>query len=108
MRPYISFNKKGNLLAVSANDNQIKILANDHGRELLQTSAVDYGDSSGCEELQQSSAFVSGDASRYLTESFRQVSNENSKSLYNLLAGNVFYLCSSTGTAFCKSDVCAS
>lgn len=54
--PYICFNKKGNLLAVSADDNQIKILANDHGHELLQKSA-----------------FVSGD-SGCLTESFRKVS----------------------------------
>ncbi|KAK4415399.1 Topless-related protein 1 [Sesamum alatum] len=46
--PYICFNKNGNLLAVSADDNQIKILANDHGRELLQTSSFVSGDSSGC------------------------------------------------------------
>ncbi|KAL0291040.1 UNVERIFIED_CONTAM: Topless-related protein 1 [Sesamum angustifolium] len=46
--PYICFNKNGNLLAVSADDNQIKILANDHGRELLQTSDFVSGDSSGC------------------------------------------------------------
>ncbi|KAK6119711.1 hypothetical protein DH2020_046530 [Rehmannia glutinosa] len=56
-RPYICFNKKGNLLAVSADDNQIKILANDNGHELLQTSAI-----------------VSGDLSGYLTESFSQLS----------------------------------
>ncbi|KAK4491060.1 hypothetical protein RD792_001782 [Penstemon davidsonii] len=36
--PYIRFNKKGTLLAVSADNNQIKILANDQGTELLQTS----------------------------------------------------------------------
>ncbi|KAL3650682.1 hypothetical protein CASFOL_007085 [Castilleja foliolosa] len=52
-RPYICFNKKGTLLAVSAHDNRIKILANDDGRELLRKS----GDSSGC-----------------LTESFRNLS----------------------------------
>ncbi|KAL0330563.1 UNVERIFIED_CONTAM: protein TOPLESS [Sesamum radiatum] len=46
--PYICFNKNSNLLAVSADDNQIKILANDHGRELLQTSDFVSGDSSGC------------------------------------------------------------
>ncbi|KAI3467994.1 hypothetical protein Pfo_024657 [Paulownia fortunei] len=56
-RPYICFNKKGSLLAVFADDNQIKILANDLGRELLQTSAFGSGDSSGC-----------------LTESFRKLS----------------------------------
>ncbi|XP_011081521.1 protein TPR3-like isoform X3 [Sesamum indicum] len=54
--PYICFNKNGNLLAISADDNQIKILANDHGRDLLQTSD-----------------FVSGDSSGYLTESLRKL-----------------------------------
>ncbi|KAL0311748.1 UNVERIFIED_CONTAM: Topless-related protein 1 [Sesamum radiatum] len=47
-KPYICFNKNGNLLAVSADDNQIKILANDQGRQLLQTSDFVSGDSSGC------------------------------------------------------------
>ncbi|KAG8375814.1 hypothetical protein BUALT_Bualt10G0139500 [Buddleja alternifolia] len=55
--PYICFNKKGSLLAVSADHNQIKILANGDGRELLQTSTFVSGDSSGC-----------------LTESFRKLS----------------------------------
>lgn len=55
--PHIRFSKKGSLLAVSAEDNQIKILANDHGRQLLQKSAFVSGDSSGC-----------------LTESFRKLS----------------------------------
>ncbi|KAH6804772.1 hypothetical protein C2S51_033019 [Perilla frutescens var. frutescens] len=55
--PHIRFSKSGNLLAVSADDNQIKILANDHGRQLLQKSAFVFDDSSGC-----------------LTESFRKLS----------------------------------
>ncbi|GFQ00446.1 topless-related protein 1 [Phtheirospermum japonicum] len=38
----------GNLLAVSADDNRIKILANDDGRELLPKSVFVSGDSSGC------------------------------------------------------------
>lgn len=55
--PHVRFSKRGNLLAVSADDNQIKILANNRGRQLLQESAVASADSSGC-----------------LTESFRKVS----------------------------------
>ncbi|KAL8496923.1 hypothetical protein ACS0TY_020562 [Phlomoides rotata] len=42
--PYICFNEKGNLLAVSTDDNRIKILANEQGRELLQIPpSVSYG-----------------------------------------------------------------
>lgn len=37
--PHVHFSKKGNLFAVSADDNQIKILANNRGRQLLQESA---------------------------------------------------------------------
>lgn len=44
-------------MAVSADDNQIKILANDHGRQFLQESAFISVDSLGC-----------------LTEFFRKVS----------------------------------
>ncbi|XP_042004368.1 topless-related protein 1-like [Salvia splendens] len=44
-RPDICFSKKGNLLAVSAVDNRIKILANDSGRRFLQEAAFDFGDS---------------------------------------------------------------
>ncbi|KAL8501759.1 hypothetical protein ACS0TY_021034 [Phlomoides rotata] len=42
--PDICFNEKGSLLAVSTDDNRIKILANDHGRELLQKPpSISYG-----------------------------------------------------------------
>ncbi|KAL8496924.1 hypothetical protein ACS0TY_020563 [Phlomoides rotata] len=42
--PDICFNEKGSLLAVSTDDNHIKILANDHGRELLQKPpSISYG-----------------------------------------------------------------
>lgn len=84
--PHIRFSKKGSLLAVSADDNQIKILANDHGRQLLQESTFVSGDSSGC-----------------LTESFRKVS-------YNLLGFNLFCCrnfsseCLSVVTAFCRDS----
>ncbi|KAG6388102.1 hypothetical protein SASPL_153300 [Salvia splendens] len=47
-RPYICFSKKGNLLAVSAVDSRIKILANDSGRRFLQEAAFDFGDSAKC------------------------------------------------------------
>ncbi|KAL1552241.1 hypothetical protein AAHA92_13063 [Salvia divinorum] len=47
-RPHICFSKKGNLLAVSALDNRIKILANDSGRRFLQEDAFDFGDSAKC------------------------------------------------------------
>lgn len=57
--PHIRFSKKGSLLAVSADDNQIKILANDHGRQFLQESAFISVDSLGC-----------------LTEFFRKLSVE--------------------------------
>ncbi|KAG6409470.1 hypothetical protein SASPL_127510 [Salvia splendens] len=46
--PYICFSKKGNLLAVSAVDNRIKILANDSGRRFLKEAAFDFGDSAKC------------------------------------------------------------
>ncbi|GER35319.1 transducin family protein / WD-40 repeat family protein [Striga asiatica] len=46
-RPYIRFDKKGNFLAVCGNHNQIKILANDIGRELLQNSPSVSGGSDG-------------------------------------------------------------
>lgn len=36
--PYVRFNKNGTLLAVSVDHNSVKILANDGGRILLQTS----------------------------------------------------------------------
>lgn len=36
--PYVRFNKNGTLLAVSVDQNSIKILANDGGRIFLQTS----------------------------------------------------------------------
>nr|XP_016500037.1 PREDICTED: topless-related protein 1-like [Nicotiana tabacum]XP_016500038.1 PREDICTED: topless-related protein 1-like [Nicotiana tabacum]XP_016500039.1 PREDICTED: topless-related protein 1-like [Nicotiana tabacum] len=52
--PYIRFNKKGTLLAVFADHNRIKILANDCGRFLLQTSS---------------------DASRYLSDSIRKLAS---------------------------------
>ncbi|KAL6534707.1 hypothetical protein OROGR_013382 [Orobanche gracilis] len=51
--PYIHFSTKGNLLAISADDNQIKILANNRGRQLLQESAFAFGDSS-CGSLRES------------------------------------------------------
>ncbi|XP_047966388.1 topless-related protein 4-like [Salvia hispanica] len=47
-RPRICFSKKENLLAVSAVDGRIKILANDSGRRFLQEAAFDFGDSAKC------------------------------------------------------------
>ncbi|CAA0829350.1 Topless-related protein 1 [Striga hermonthica] len=46
-RPYIRFDKKGNLLAVCGDHRKIKILANDIGRELLQNSPSVSGGSDG-------------------------------------------------------------
>ncbi|XP_062163382.1 protein TOPLESS-like isoform X3 [Alnus glutinosa] len=54
--PHICFNKEGTLLAVSANENRIKILATDYGLQLLQTSE-------NC----------SGDASQVLSETLRKL-----------------------------------
>ncbi|KAL3497326.1 hypothetical protein ACH5RR_040058 [Cinchona calisaya] len=45
--PYVCFNKEGTLLAVSADDNKIKILANDVGSQMLQSSAFCSVDSTG-------------------------------------------------------------
>ncbi|KAG2700213.1 hypothetical protein I3760_07G221600 [Carya illinoinensis] len=54
--PHICFNKEGTLLAVTANENRIKILANDYGPQMFQTLE-------NC----------SGDASQVLTETFRKL-----------------------------------
>ncbi|GMY29240.1 protein TOPLESS-like [Fagus crenata] len=55
--PHIRFNKEGTLLAVSANENRIKILATDYGLQLLQKPE-------NC----------AGDASQVLSETLRKLS----------------------------------
>ncbi|KAK6927583.1 WD40 repeat [Dillenia turbinata] len=41
--PYLCFNKRGTLLAVSANDDQVKILADEQGIQMLQNMQYDIG-----------------------------------------------------------------
>lgn len=46
-RPHLSFNKEGSILAVFADHNKIKILANDVGQLVLQTSKCGSGNPPG-------------------------------------------------------------
>ncbi|XP_031129869.1 protein TOPLESS-like isoform X2 [Ipomoea triloba] len=52
--PCIRFNKKGNMLAISADHNKIKILVNEYGRNLLQTSSGHLSESTQKAKLNES------------------------------------------------------